>query len=269
MTPILFGKENRRLFGILHPRSATAAPARGVLLCAALGREAIRAHRIYRVLAERLSRAGCDVLRFDYFGAGDSAGDSHEADLDGWSEDLLEAHAELVRRAGVTSVCWLGMRIGTAVAQLASRRAPAELRRLVLWDPVADGRDYLDLLRVRHIEWAASNEGLTEPVAPVFRSQPDYYIDEAIGSAISRQLCDQLRALRLVPEGDARIETHVVSDPSTEEGRLVASICAKAPGAVKLVEVAHGTDWTGESDSTGLVPAPAAKILVDLAGSAA
>src|SRR5690349_2644367 len=97
--PLYFEADSRRLFGMFHPRPATAAPRRGVLLCNAFGREAIRAHRVFRVLAERLSRAGCDVLRFDYYATGDSAGDDGEVDFSAWPRDILAAHSELLARS--------------------------------------------------------------------------------------------------------------------------------------------------------------------------
>ena len=132
MTPFFFGQDERRLFGILSERRAGTAPRHGVVLCNAFGREAIRAHRLYRVLADRLSRAGCDVLRFDYYGTGDSGGDDATIDLDGFGNDLRAAHAELVRRTGVSRVVWLGMRLGAVVMQRVLHEPPAGLAAVVV-----------------------------------------------------------------------------------------------------------------------------------------
>jgi len=263
MIPFNFGPDDRRLFAIHSPRPAAAAPKIGVVLCNAFGREAIRAHRLYRVLADRLSRGGCDVLRFDYFGTGDSAGDDLDADLEGWGTDLHAAHRELVKRAGVSKVVWLGMRIGASVAAAAARDEPAGLARLILWDPILDGRDYLDLLNLRQHE----SERLPAPEGVSFRNQPDYYIDAAIGFPLSRRLCDQVRALRFAVPPSGAIETHVICDPKSAEGAGIASACRQAGAHAHLVEVAHGTDWTDERDATGLVPAPVMGLLVERAGA--
>ena len=75
MTPIQFGPADRRLFGLLQPAQGNATRT-GVVLCNPMGQEAVRVHRMYRVLADRLNRAGLHVLRFDWFGSGDSAGDA-------------------------------------------------------------------------------------------------------------------------------------------------------------------------------------------------
>lgn len=260
MTPFLFGSSDRRLFGILSPREANHPPELGVVLCNAFGREAIRAHRVFRVLADRLSRMGCDVLRFDYFGTGDSAGADSEVDLDGFKRDLLTAHLELERRTGVPSVAWIGMRLGATVAQSAMTANPAELVRVVLWDPLADGRDYLDLLRRRQLEWETAGENPIGDVPPVFRSNPSIYIDEAIGFPIPRRFCDQLRAWRIAKTPLYSAPVALVIDPGTTEGRAIADEFRGK--AIDLSEIAHGTDWTSEGDATGLVPPAVLNLLV-------
>ena len=86
--PFYFGAPERRLFGIFHPTAAASSALPGVLLCPAFGQEAVRAHRMMKVLAERLVRAGHPVLRFDFYGTGDSMGEDIDADLDGWAGDI-------------------------------------------------------------------------------------------------------------------------------------------------------------------------------------
>jgi len=66
MTPFHFGDSSRKLFGVYHRAGTASAQAPAVLLCNPFGEEAIRAHRIYRILAERLARHGAHVLRFDW-----------------------------------------------------------------------------------------------------------------------------------------------------------------------------------------------------------
>src|SRR4051812_43750768 len=65
MTPFYFGAPERRLLGLFHPSATAVRGARAVLLCNPFGQEAVRSHRVYRVLAERLARGGIAVLRFD------------------------------------------------------------------------------------------------------------------------------------------------------------------------------------------------------------
>jgi len=266
MNPFYFGTDRRRLFGIHSLRGPGTGAKLGVVLCNPFGREAIRAHRLYRVMADRLSRSGCDVMRFDYFGTGDSAGEDGEVDLEGFALDLGAAHRELMERAGTAQVCWLGMRLGAMVAQRARESQPAGLARTIFWDPVFDGRDYLDLLRRRHLECQTAVEDRVGEIAPVFRESSRVYLDEAIGFPIPRGFCDQVREHRLAALAPGPDRVNVVCDPGTEEGRRVTAFCRQTPG-IALDEAAHGTDWTTEGDATGLVPAKVLALLLALAGS--
>jgi pimeloyl-ACP methyl ester carboxylesterase len=83
------------------------------------------------------------VLRFDWYGSGDSAGDVLEGGHpDSWLEDLEWAVEELKATAHVSSVALVGLRLGASVAALAARDR-SDVDRLVLWDPVVDGEEYL------------------------------------------------------------------------------------------------------------------------------
>jgi alpha/beta superfamily hydrolase len=103
MTPFRFRGGRGALFGVLHEPEAGRPNRRAMLMCAPFGQEAIRSQRLFRVIAERLARAGCATLRFDHFGTGDSDGDERDASLAAWIADVPEADMELRRRTGATS----------------------------------------------------------------------------------------------------------------------------------------------------------------------
>ena len=264
--PVRFGTPDRRLVGIFHPAAPSALKKTGVVLCKPFGQEAIRAHRMFRVLADRLSRRGHPVLRFDYFGTGDSMGDDQDGCLSGWCDDLLAADNELRSLSGVTHTAWTGMRLGASVALLAAPQAPAHLSRLVLWDPVLDGRPYLEFLRTQHV--TALEEAYSLPQRPspaVLAQDPATYRDEAIGFGISRRLREQIEALN--------IKTHtwpsrpcsivVINDPGIAGGDVVNSVCSVDHEQVTLVELRHGTDWTTDTAGTSaIVPSQALAQLV-------
>lgn len=144
VVPILFGSSERRLFGIYHP-AVGRKKRRGAVICPPLGNEYLWAHRACRLLAERLSVCGIDVLRFDYFGTGDSAGEGVEVNLAGCIEDTLSAVREIKALSQVNEIALIGLRIGAAIG-LSVSGASQNIQRLVLWDPVLQGIDYLEEL---------------------------------------------------------------------------------------------------------------------------
>jgi pimeloyl-ACP methyl ester carboxylesterase len=131
--PFYFGP-GRELFGFYHP--APAASGTAVLLCPPLGAEQIRCHRLYRQLAHGLAEAGFPVLRFDYYGTGDSAGRSRDVDWARCLADVATAATELRARSGAQRVLAFGTRLG---ANAALDATDAVLAGVVAWDAIADG----------------------------------------------------------------------------------------------------------------------------------
>jgi pimeloyl-ACP methyl ester carboxylesterase len=147
MTPVRFGAETREMLGFYHAPARVVASAPAVLLCNPFGPESIRSYRMLRLLADRLSTAGCPVLRFDYHGTGDSPGEDEVASLPGWAGDIGVAHRELAARSGKNTVAWIGLRLGASLCALAAQTVRSGLGLLVLWDPVIAGMGYLENYR--------------------------------------------------------------------------------------------------------------------------
>lgn len=273
LQPFLFGPASRRLFGLLHAPPADLAPRHGVVLCNPFGQEAVRAHRLLRVLAERLARGGHAVLRFDYHGTGDSPGDDLDADLDGWAADVREADRELCVRTGAGATAWVGMRLGATLALRAAREAPRHLRRLVLWDPVFDGARYLEFLRQRHV--ASLEAAFSVPRRPSPSAQardPAAFRDEAIGFALPMRLREQLAALRADAPGwpAAPASIVLIAEPEGEQADALArALASPAPGSrAERIALRHGVDWTTDvAGDSALVPGPALMALAQHAGA--
>jgi uncharacterized protein len=285
MIPLTFGSADRPLFGVHHPAQTPTAKPRGVLLCNPWGQEAIRAHRLLRVLADRLSRSGLHVLRFDYFGTGDSAGNDEDGDLKGWAGDIVQAHQTLQaqsRAQGVAAltksplgapeaktqdgekigITWIGVRLGALLALQAASIAPTQSAdQLLLWDPVLSGPNYLDLLATKHAQ--ALQEVYSLP--PFLfkqdpRQAPSGPIQEALGFGIGTALREQL--MQVNPESilaqHLRPSTHIV----THDKDLGQQLKHVQPEH-SIQHVAHDFDWTAEEAmNTALVPANAIQCLV-------
>jgi uncharacterized protein len=149
MTPFFFGSGERRLFGVYSAAHAAAVSraSRAVVLCHPWGSEYQYAHRSMRHLANMLNAAGIHVLRFDYFGTGDSAGEAREARVADWRGDIETAVEELKDTTGLTRVGLVGLRLGATIAAQVAAKARDTVDRLVLWDPVVKGETYLAELR--------------------------------------------------------------------------------------------------------------------------
>lgn len=142
MNLLFFGSSSRQLFGAYRPPASGVAPRGAALLCPPWGPEYLVSHRIFRRLAVRLSESGYHVLRFDYYGTGDSAGEREEGDLQSWCDDAAVALEELRDMSGYPSVATFGIRLGAVVAwHLATTRS--DVHSTVQWDPVANGSEYI------------------------------------------------------------------------------------------------------------------------------
>jgi alpha/beta superfamily hydrolase len=203
--PFYFGTGARRLFGIYTPPSGPPLN-RGVLLCQPWGQEYLRAHRSFRLLADALARKGLHVLRFDYYGTGDSEGDGDGVHLAGLVEDALTAEGELRALTGIRRSGVVGLRLGAVVAaRVAADRGP--VRRLALWDPVVSGADHARELTSR---------ATPDPAAPSICA------GEVDGFPLPRRLLEEVEEVGLDrPDDDWTISTLLAV---TEEGERSAAL---------------------------------------------
>jgi pimeloyl-ACP methyl ester carboxylesterase len=141
--PRWLGPSQRPLMGWLSlPESG--ATASGVLVLPPVGYQYWSAHRTWRTIAERLAEAGHTVLRLDYDGTGDSAGD-------GWDDDRVPAWrgsarhgVEELRALGCERVAVVGIRLGATLALLEDTGAD----QVIGWAPVTAGRRYAKEIRM-------------------------------------------------------------------------------------------------------------------------
>lgn len=267
MLPFHFGPPERRLFGLFHPAAARSGAATALLLCNPFGQEAVRTHRIYRVLAERAMRLGLAVLRFDYYGSGDSDGADTEGHLAGWAEDVATASQELLARAGESRLVWLGARLGATVAVRASTLARRRPDELLLWEPIADGRAYLDTLADRLVESLDSSLSIAPHEWHArLAANPAELAREGIGFEIGDRLLAELLELTpasLPPPSTARCVW--VHDGNASEAAEVMQRWRSAGSNVDGQVLQHEFDWIAEEAlNTALVPSEVVQRLTAL-----
>lgn len=220
MEPFYFGEPGRRLFGVVHEPVTAPTKNSAVVLCAPLWQEAVRAQRVLRQLGVRLARAGSFTFRFDYYGTGDSEGDTEAGDVESWLTDIGAAVEEAKKAKGVARVTLLGLRFGASLAALAAA-ARTDVDRLVLWEPVVDGRKFLDQGMADHRAWRDTYH--TWRMMPPSSTRDDG--SELLGFPITLAMRGSISAVDLfrLPRTAARILV-VERDPSTEGARLAAHL---------------------------------------------
>lgn len=262
MNPFFFGPAGRRLFGMYHQPAPGRAAGGAALLCYPFGQEAIRSHRFYRLLAERLSRQGVAVLRFDYHGTGDAPGDDEDGDFSGWAGDIREAHRELLRASGAMRITWFGARLGASLALAAAPQASPAVQRLVLWDPVFDGPAYLEELRRAHVDELEAGRCIPDPAwRRALAGDPTAFAHECLGFAISPRLRDQLGALRCAaPAQLAPQRITLIARPCDAAARqwLDATTGRHPAAQIASRPFEHPLEWTSSAGANNeLVPAEA------------
>ncbi len=241
MEPLFYGPATRQLFGAYEAPQGSERDA-GVLVCNAGVHEYTRAHFAVRRLAGLIARQGYHVLRFDWLGTGDSAGDLSDATVERWCEDLQRSAAELRELSGVRRISAVGSRLGAAVAARAASEG-LELRDLVLWDPPLCGRDHLAELRALDREQLASMPWV------------DVDPEQLQGYALPRGLRASLEALDL---------RHL---PPCHADRLAVFAPAELPAHAELAAALR--DRTGRAPTmTFVADAPPARAAAFLPGHA-
>ncbi|MBW4049502.1 MAG: alpha/beta fold hydrolase, partial [Proteobacteria bacterium] len=140
-----FGPVERPLLGWWTARR-DGAPKSGIVIAPAIGYEYWTAHRTLRVLAEMLAARGHGVLRFDYDGHGDSAGESWDGDrVMAWRQSVAHAVTE-ARAMGVQEITLIGLRMGATLALEEANAVGAD--RIVAWAPIISGKRYMKEMRM-------------------------------------------------------------------------------------------------------------------------
>ena len=136
-TPVTFTVDGEQVVGIWHSANAPFEAAPAVVCCHGFTGHKAECQRLFVLLARTLAAHGIGVLRFDFRGSGDSAGEFRHMTV---SREVADAHAALdyVRsRSDVDPkyMALLGFSLGGLVAALTAADHP-DLRALVLWNPV-------------------------------------------------------------------------------------------------------------------------------------
>lgn len=260
MEPAFFGEQKSPLFGIYHPSQKSPARNRAVLICNPLFQEYIRSHRVLRQLADQLAFAGHHVFRFDYAGTGDSAGSLDDVSLATWQENIAQAEAELKDLSGSRDITLIGLRFGATLAAMHSSRS---LKKLVLWDPVINGQDYISRLHEMH------QSALTDvdrfPIPRQWDRESDE--NELLGFKLPEVLRQELLGASISTDrDDDSVDIKMIVSEETTDYNAFKSKFEPDGGKMYLEVVSGPGDWYQlEKLEDMLMPAEILKKIVSIA----
>jgi len=243
---------NRSFVGILAvPEDRT--PRQSWLFLSPFGQEAIRTAPMYRSLADRLVRADCAVLRFDYHGTGDAAGEVADQSLDDWVDDACHAMELLRSTSGVPRITMFGVGLGATIAALAAVKRSNGVAALLLWEPVIDGPEYLTALISSHKREVALGFDMPWPAVRAKFDEPEPEAPgNLVGFEVGAQLATQISHTTSLPliELAHRGVRSVIASRQKDSQHGVAS-----HSMVQFVAIEMATDWmANEALGTALVP---------------
>lgn len=229
---------DERLFAFLHH---PAVPCRGgVVLCAPLAEEKLWSHRVFVSFARELCGLGYAVLRFDYRGEGDSDRQFEQSDLQTRIEDTVAAIDDLKRRLGLQRVTIVGLRLGAAIAALAAA-GREDVERLVLWDPVTNGADYMQsVLRSNLMAQMALHRKVVESREVLIERLERGETINVEGYGLREPLFGQVSRIRL--DG--------AFSPAAARILIVSIAAREAPAREDLTVV--GASWSGAAVATAI-----------------
>ncbi len=214
---VWFGDQQRPALGWLS-RPPAGTSASGVLIAPPVGYPYWGSHRTLRVLAQQLAASGHVVLRIDYDGTGDSAGDQWEPGrLAAWRRTVADG-AALLREAGATRLTLAGARLGATIALSDGRALGADA--VVAWMPVVSGRRYAKELLLLSRAVPADHDPLDPPGTRV-----------VAGNVFSAQTVAELRGIGIEQIREPPADRVLVLDD-------LAGACAEAVAHLRAI----GTD---------------------------
>ena len=254
MEAYYYGEGSRKIFCIYHQPDIIVDKKAGVLLCYPFGQEYIRSHRTFLKLAESLCSNGFHVFRFDYYGTGDSCGSNEEVDMDEWVQNTINAIEEFKNGSGISKIIILGFHLGATIALLAAFKIK-NLNSVILWNPVHNGKDYLNELKTSFYKWLKGS----------FSNEINYSNNESIGFPITQKFSDQLTGFD-VKNIKTKLSCSVLLFESTTnqfENEVLETI-KSFTNEYKYCHIPDSMFWLKDyySKDTGIIPVKAMKYLI-------
>lgn len=249
MTPMFLVLNGRRLFALQV--APAQAPTGAVLYLPPFNEEMNRCRNHVAHTARELARRGQLVLLLDPFGTGESEGGTAEPDWTHWVADGVAGARWLAHASGGVPITLWGLRTGALLAaDVAEALQDLALARLLLWQPVLDGKTFVNQhlrLRIASQLVHAGNGETTESLRARLAAGEDI---EVAGYPLSPRMAETLSGRRLSnaallarqPLDWFEIVARADQKPGLPTQRLLDSVAA-AGGQAKLHQVVGEQIW--------------------------
>lgn len=160
--PVVFGREGHKLVGMLHIVDCKVKKP-GVVLFHGFTGNKIEPHRLFVKIGRRLASSGINVLRFDFYGSGDSEGEFIEMTFSGEVEDALTAVDFLKQQTYIdpSRIGILGLSMGGAIASYVAGRRD-DVKSTVLLSAVADLSPLAERVKTQYPEEKLKSDGFVD-----------------------------------------------------------------------------------------------------------
>jgi exosortase A-associated hydrolase 2 len=207
-------------FCIYHPAVHDRA-GRGIVYAHPFCEEMNKSRRMAALQSRRLASAGIAVLQIDLFGCGDSSGDFTDASWEIWKQDLKAALDWLRLRVRGPTGLW-GLRLGASLAADVARDRSLDIDQLLMWQPVANGEQYLTQflwlrLAAEMLAEGAAQTGVRELRETLARGDAV----EVVGYDLHPGLAADIDVLRLADLVPAVRRVHWLEVAATAEPKLL------------------------------------------------
>lgn len=248
--PFYFGDPAQQLYGVYHlPENKTKNC--GIILNYPIGHEYIQFHRAYRELSIRLAKAGFHVLRFDYYGCGDSSGSSTDGNMADWVKNVSAAIDDMKTKHELNHICLVGLRLGATISLLTSAERD-DINSMVLFDPVCDGKLYIDELKSLH------RDMLLYAHVKEKNEMPGDEVLEILGFPYTDDLLSEFKKIEITSDiGKHTNNTLIIETHDKYSQKPLTSLLMDAGVNVEYKSLPNEHLWTWVEDfSRVLVPHP-------------
>ncbi len=253
MEPYYFKSGDDDLFGAYHPANDMMS-RKSAIICSPIFQEYHRTYRMFSNMADRWSQKGYHVLRFDYYGTGDSSGDLQHAGPARWVSDISAAMKELSEISGADQVSMLGIRYGALLAAAAVEELE-NVESMIMWDPIWLGDEYLRQMELSQAHYVDSQKILSASEAESAKS-------EICGFERCAWFDDEFRFTELSSTSVHTLE-HIdivlTQSPHPAQSTFTNN-CMSAGVTVESIELDVECDWDSRSGNALQVPDVVARI---------